>query len=114
MVTFALAAPLNGAPAVDNFTGGSSMGGGSFAYLSSSVRIDASFFPDEAERTANAAKRRLTAQAGSFTRHSATFIEHPQAQGSVRMTARTASRCAFESPEKSTPARASLFFQSVS
>src|SRR5271165_1292900 len=98
---------------MDSFTGASSTGGGSLAYLSRSARIAASFLPEEASRTANADKRRLTPQAGSFTRHSATFIAQPQAQGSVRRTASTASLCGFAIPEKSTPGSASTFVQSA-
>src|ERR1035437_8948142 len=114
MVTFASAGPLNGAPAMDSFTGASSTGGGSLTYLSRSARMDASFLPAAASRRAKAARRLLTPHAGSFTRHSATFIAHPQAHGSVRRTVSTASRCGFVTPEKSTPGSASTFFQSAS
>ena len=113
MVTLAFAGPLNGAPSIESFTAGSSSGGGCLAYLSRSARIAASDFPEAASRTAKAAKRRLTPHAGSCTRHSATFMAQPQAHGSVRSTASTASRWDFESPEKSTPGSASTFFQSV-
>src|ERR1700676_349619 len=113
MVTLASAGPLKGAPVVESLTGGSSTGGGSLAYFSSSARILASGFPAEAVRTAKAARRRLKPQAGSFTRHSATFISHPQAHGSVRTTARTVACWGFERPEKSTPGSASTFFHSV-
>src|ERR1700722_10578096 len=114
MVTLASAGPLKGASPMDNFTGASRTGGGSFAYLSSSARMTFSDLPAEAVRIEKAAKRRLKPQAGSFTRHSATLRSQPQAHGSVRITARTASRCGFVKPEKSTPGSASIFFQSVS
>src|SRR5882724_5565302 len=105
MVTLALAGPRDGAPVVDSFTAGSSNGGGSDAILTISARTASAVFPSASSWVAKAARRRLTAQFGSFARHSAIFMLHPHPHASVRIIASAALRLASGSGVRSTPGR---------
>src|SRR4051794_37901800 len=63
------------------------------------------FLPALMAPTVTEAKPRLKEQLGSFTRHSATFISHPQEHSCLRRALNAAVFLAVVSPVKSTPAK---------
>src|ERR1035437_1595688 len=104
----ALAGPVTGEPRVGIGTeSSSSLGAGRDPNLDAldSAIAAVSVFPALIAPTVTEASPRLKEQLGSFTRHSATFMPHPQAQSCVR---NALSACVFlpgVSPLKSPPAR---------
>src|SRR5579864_1759364 len=106
MVIFAPALPRTGSPTVWSLVACSSTsGGGVFSYLISASRIDVALLPAEASRTTNCARRRLTPQAESLTRHSASLLPQPQLQLSDRKTSSAACLVGADMPVKSTAGR---------
>src|SRR5450755_657079 len=104
----ALAAPITGEPRVGMGTGSSSnLGAGRDPNLEAfdSAMASVSVFPLLIAPTVTEASPRLKEQLGSFTRHSATFMPHPQVQSWVRNALSASVFLAGVSPVKSTPAR---------
>src|SRR5450759_4618090 len=104
----ALAGPMTGEPRVGMGTGSSSnLGAGRDPNLDAldSAMAAVSVFPPLIAATVTEASLRLKEQFGSFTRHSATFMPHPQEQSSVRNAWSARVFLAGVSPLKSTPAR---------
>jgi hypothetical protein len=97
-------------------TGSSSSLGGSgpLAHFDAFAAAMASFssFPARIASAMAAAKPLLHEQGGSLTRHSASFMPHPQAQSWLRSRRSSARVCIGDKPEKSTPGRLSTVFQS--
>src|ERR1019366_6647642 len=104
----ALGGPMTGEPSVGIGTGSSSsLGAGREPNLDAldSAIAAASAFPALIAPTVTEASPRLKEQLGSFTRHSATFMPHPQEQACVRNALSARVFLAGVSPERSTPAR---------
>src|ERR1039457_5605101 len=104
----ALAGPITGEPSVGIGTGSSSSldaGRAPNFDAFASAMAAASVFPALIAPTVTEARPRLKEQFGSFTRHSATFMPHPQEQACVRSAFSARVFLAGVSPLKSTPAR---------